>query len=195
MLYNMPVSPQEITEIAMKIGKGDHESFAGIVEEYKGFVYNFSSQMSGSKELALDLTQEIFLRVFSQLSKYKPDFPFKSWLGRVAYTTTLNYLRKKRETIAIESLASEMPFEVRDDKDTPEEAFLEKVTKESVTKAISMLKPELRAVVVLCGIEGIDTSSAASMLGIPEGTVKSRFWRAKEDMKQHILRTFAIKGV
>lgn len=189
------MSPQEITEIAMKISKGDHESFAGIVEEYKGFVYNFSNQMSGSKELALDLTQEIFLRAFSQLSKYKPDFPFKSWLGRVAYTTTLNYLRKKRETIAIESLAQETPFEVGDDKDTPEEVLLEKVTKESVTNAIKMLKPELRAVVILCGIECVDTASAASMLGIPEGTVKSRFWRAKEEMRQIILRTFAGKGV
>jgi RNA polymerase sigma-70 factor (ECF subfamily) len=189
------VSPQEITEIAMKINKGDNESFAGIVEEYKGFVYNFANQMSGSKELALDLTQEIFLRVFSQLSKYKPDFPFKSWLGRVAYTTTLNYLRRKREGIAIESLAQDTQFEVKDDSNSPEDAIIEKVTKESVTRAVSLLKPDLRAVVVLCGIQGLETSSVASILGIPEGTVKSRFWRAKEEMKQIILRTFASKGV
>lgn len=190
------MSPQEITEIAMKIAKGDNESFAGIVDEYKGFVFNFANQMSGSRELAQDLTQEIFLRAFSQLSKYKPDFPFKSWLGRVAYTTTLNYLRKKRETIAIESLAQESPFEVKDDThQTPEDALLEKVTKESISKAISTLKPDLRAVVVLCGIQGVEISQAAAMLGIPEGTVKSRFSRAKEDMKQAILRTFTPKGV
>ena len=189
------MSPQEITEIAMKITKGDNESFAGIVEEYKGFVFNFANQMSGSRDLAQDLTQEIFLRAFSQLSKYKPDFPFKSWLGRVAYTTTLNYLRKKRETIAIESLAQESPFEVKDDTQTPEDALMEKVTKESVSKAIAMLKPDLRAVVVLCGIQGVEISHAAAMLDIPEGTVKSRFSRAKDDMKQIILRTFTPKGV
>ncbi|NTU61220.1 MAG: RNA polymerase sigma factor [Caldiserica bacterium] len=194
-MYNTSVSPQEITEIAMKITKGDNEPFAGIVDEYKGFVFNFASQMSGSRELAQDLTQEIFLRVFSQLSKYKPDFPFKSWLGRVAYTTTLNYLRKKRETIAIESLAQESPFEVKDDTKLPEDVLLEKVTKESVTKAIASLKPDLRAVVVLCGIQGIEISQAAAMLDIPEGTVKSRFSRAKEDMKQAIMRTFTAKGV
>jgi RNA polymerase sigma-70 factor (ECF subfamily) len=189
------VSPQEITEIAKKVGKGDAESFAPVVEEYKGFVFNFASQMSGSHDLAQDMTQEVFLRAFSQLSKYRPDFPFKSWLGRVAYTTILNCLRKKRESIHIESLSPEVPFEVRDESATPDEAVIEKVTRETVRNAIVQLRDDLRAVIVLCEIEGVDITEASKILQIPEGTVKSRLFRAKGELKNIILRTISGKSV
>ena len=189
------MSPQEITEIAVKIRRGDTESFSPIVEEYKGFVFNFANQMSNSRELAGDITQEIFLRVFTQLSKYRPDFPFKSWLGRVAYTTTLNYLRKKRESIQIESLAQDAPFEVKDESTAPEDVIIEKVTRETVRMAISRLREDLRAVVVLCEINGVDISEASAILEIPEGTVKSRLFRAKAQIKETIIRTFSSQQV
>ncbi len=191
----LPVEPIEVTEIAGRIKKGDSECFARIIDEYKGFVFNFASQLSGSRETATDLTQEVFLRVFRQLGQYRPDHPFKSWLGRVAYTTSLNYLRKKKETLHIESLAVDCPLEVKDGSMLPEDAVIENMTRENVRKAILKLPEDLRAVVVICHMDGVDIADASRMLGVPEGTVKSRLFRAKEELRKILERTFGSLSV
>lgn len=184
------VNPQEVVEIAAKVKKGDSECFSAIVDEYRGFVFNFTSQLSGSREMALDMTQESFLRVFRQIGLYRPDHPFKAWLGRVVYTTSLNYMRKKRESVHIESLAQDCPLEVRDGSTLPEEQMIEKMTTENVRKAISQLGEDLKATLILCQVEEVDIKDAAVILGVPEGTVKSRLFRAKQELRKILERTY-----
>ncbi len=185
-----PVNPQEVVEIAAKVKKGDSECFSAIIEEYKAFVFNFTSQLSGSREMALDMTQESFLRVFRQIGLYKPDHPFKAWLGRVVYTTSLNYLRKKRESIHIESLAQDCPLEVKDGSELPEDRIIEITTTENIRKAIAHLSEDLKATLILCQVEEVDIKDAAVILGIPEGTVKSRLFRAKQELREILVRTY-----
>ncbi len=179
----MCVTPQEIIQIADKIKEGDKDAFRAIVEEYQGFVYNFSLRLTNNRESAYDLTSEVFLRVFTQLPKYRPDFPFKSWLGRVTYTTGLNFLRQKRETIHIEELQEDVPFQVPDDSPTPEDEVVTKSVKDAVAKAIGGLKPPFRAIITLCDIQGVSYDDAASILKIPTGTVRSRLSRARQALK------------
>lgn len=182
----MSVTPQEIIQIAGKIKKGDREAFREIVEEYQGFVYNFSLRLTNNRESAYDLTSEVFLRVFIQLPKYKPEFPFKSWLGRVTYTTGLNFLRQKRETIHIEELQEDVPFQVPDGSPTPEDEVVTKSIKDAVATAIEKLKPAFRAIITLCDIQGISYDDVASILKIPTGTVRSRLSRARQSLKDAI---------
>lgn len=184
------MNPQEVVEIAAKVKKGDSECFSAIVDEYRGFVFNFTSQLSGSREMALDMTQESFLRVFRQIGLYRPDHPFKAWLGRVVYTTSLNYMRKKRESVHIESLAQDCPLEVRDGSTLPEEQMIEKMTTENVRKAILQLGEDLKSTLILCQVEEVDIKDAAVILGVPEGTVKSRLFRAKQELRKILERTY-----
>lgn len=186
-LYNGRVTPEQIVRIAVSVRKGDRESFGPIVEEYQGFVYNFALRLvGGDRERAYDLSSEVFLRVFANLSKYSPDYPFKSWLGRVTYTTGLNYLRKKKETVHIESLAEEVPFQVPDDSPNPEEIVVNAQIKEAIEKAIVQLKPDFRAIITLCDIQNVSYEDASKILGIPTGTVRSRLSRAREALKSKI---------
>ncbi|HOR46807.1 MAG TPA: sigma-70 family RNA polymerase sigma factor [Caldisericia bacterium] len=181
------MSPERVLEIAECIRKGDREPFSEIIDEYQGFVYSFSLRLvRGNRDSAYDLSSEVFLRVLTQISKYKPEYPFKSWLGRVTYTTGLNYIRKKRETIQIEDLQEDVPFQVPDDSPTPEEEVIQKFTKEDVSKALNNLKPDFRAIITLCDIEGVSYEEAASILGIPTGTVRSRLSRARSALKESL---------
>ncbi len=180
----LPVEPQDVVKIAKKIEKGDNEPFAEIVEEYQGFVYNFSLRLTGNRENAWDLASEVFMRVLSQLSKYSPEFPFKSWIGRVTYTTGLNYLRKHKRTIQIESLAGDVPFEVPDDGEIPDDVVIDNSIRKSVSDAIQKLKPDFRAIITLCDIEELSYEDAAQALSIPLGTVRSRLFRARSALKK-----------
>lgn len=178
------VEPQDVVKIAKKIEKGDNEPFAQIVEEYQGFVYNFSLRLTGNRENAWDLASEVFMRVLSQLSKYSPEYPFKSWIGRVTYTTGLNYLRKHKRTIQIESLAGDIPFEVPDDGEIPDDVVVDNSIRKSVSDAIQKLKPDFRAIITLCDIEELSYEDAATALNIPLGTVRSRLFRARSALKK-----------
>ncbi|HOO97705.1 MAG TPA: sigma-70 family RNA polymerase sigma factor [Caldisericia bacterium] len=178
------MEPQDVVKIAKKIEKGDNEPFAEIVEEYQGFVYNFSLRLTGNRENAWDLASEVFMRVLSQLSKYSPEFPFKSWIGRVTYTTGLNYLRKHKRTIQIESLAGDVPFEVPDDGEIPDDVVIDNSIRKSVSDAIQKLKPDFRAIITLCDIEELSYEDAAQALSIPLGTVRSRLFRARSALKK-----------
>ena len=178
------VEPKEIVKIAGKIEKGDNEPFAQIVEEYQGFVYNFSLRLTGNRDSAWDLASEVFMRVLSQLSKYSPEYPFKSWIGRVTYTTGLNYLRKHKRTIQIESLAGDIPFEVPDDGKDPGDVVVDDSIRANVSNAIQELKPDFRAIITLCDIEEMSYEDAAAALNIPLGTVRSRLFRARSALKK-----------
>jgi len=178
------VEPQRILEIARHINSGDREAFAFIVEEYQHFVYNFSLRLTGNRDSAYDLASEVFLRVFQQLSKYRPDYPFKSWLGRVTYTTGLNFLRKRRGEIQLDALTDDVPFEVRDDSHLPEEIVLDEATKKEIQVAIMKLKTDFRAIIILCDIEEVSYEDTANILGIPMGTVRSRLSRARDALRK-----------
>jgi len=178
------VEPQRILEIARSIASGDRETFSSIVEEYQHFVYNFSLRLTGNRDAAYDLASEVFLRVFQQIHKYRPEYPFKSWLGRVTYTTGLNFMRKRKGEIQLDALTEDVPFEVCDDSHLPEEIVLDHSTKQEVQTAMMKLKTDFRAIIVLCDIEEVSYEEASRILGIPMGTVRSRLSRARDALRR-----------
>jgi len=178
------VKPERVIEIAESVSVGDNEPFAEIVEEYQGFVYNFSLRLTGNREWAWDLSSNVFMRVLAKLHKYNPGYPFKSWIGRITYTLGLNFIRKNKRSIQLESLGGEINFEVPDKDDTPETKAIILVTKEKVQRAIALLKPDFKAIVTICDIEEMSYKEAADILKIPLGTVRSRLFRARKELKE-----------
>ncbi|MGH9934711.1 MAG: RNA polymerase sigma factor [Blastocatellia bacterium] len=149
-----------------------------LYECYKAKVYSLAVYLTGDAEMARDLTQEIFLKVFRDLRAFRFESGFNSWLYRLATNTCLNALRSRRtrREIRIEEVLG-TPAEI-DAGCQIEQQQVDLSIRQAVRKAILSLKPPLRVVVVLRYIENLSYGEIAEALSLSPGTVAARLNRA-----------------
>nr|WP_240643905.1 RNA polymerase sigma factor SigE [Antribacter gilvus] len=157
-------------------------SWEAIVREHSARVYRLAFRLTGNKQDAEDLTQETFIRVFRSLSSYTPG-TFEGWLHRITTNLFLDSTRRKRR-IRMEAMGDD-DGAVADTGDLgrPERGFEHANLDHDVQKALDALRPEYRAAVVLCDIEGLSYEEIAVTLGVKLGTVRSRIHRARAQLR------------
>ena len=183
--------------------RGDVQAFERIVLAYQKKVFNLAFRMLGEREEAEDLTQEVFLNVFRHLSKFRGKSQFSTWI----YQVTLNHCRnrikylKRRYHHAKESLDSPVATEegsvdkdLKDPGDIPEEVLFKQEVQTLVHRALGMLREDYREVVVLRDIQGMSYQEIAKVVGLPEGTLKSRLHRARMELKEILERMGVTRG-
>lgn len=134
--------------------------------------------MTANEEDAADLTQEAFLRVWQKLPEFRLQAAFSTWLYRLTTNLCLDFMRgrKRRPTVPLEREDEEQtPLpEPKDPAPTPEEA------------ALAELSPEQRELLALRAVRDLNYAQIAELLGVPEGTVKSRLARAREALRKKL---------
>lgn len=162
-----------------RIKRGDNDIFAVIVERYKMKVYNLVYRMVQNRDDTEDLVQEIFIKVYRSLNKYKSDFPFYPWIMKIAYNHTISFIRKeKREKEMMSKIAM---VEAED----PVKEFSKKEFKKKISLIFSSLEEEYRAVLSL-RMEGLSYKEIGKILNIPIGTVMSRISRGREIIQKNL---------
>lgn len=170
----MPQSDEDL--IVHVLAVGDMQAFGDLVERHQERVRRTLLRLTaGDRTLADDLAQDTFMRAFDKLSTYRGPDSFGPWLSRIA--TTLFLQIKRREGTARTALA-ELASEDLPVTRQPDAATLD------LDKALALLNPDERTVVVLCFGEGMSHSEAAEATGFPLGTVKSHANRGREKMKR-----------
>ena len=157
-------------------------SWDQIVREHSARVYRLAYRLTGNRQDAEDLTQETFLRVFRSLSSYTPG-TFEGWLHRITTNLFLDQARRQRR-IRMEAMgedAARVPSQ--DDHGRPERGYEHANLDSDVQAALDALRPEYRAAVVLCDIEGLSYEEIAVTLGVKLGTVRSRIHRARAQLR------------
>ncbi|ANC30900.1 RNA polymerase sigma factor SigE [Isoptericola dokdonensis] len=153
-----------------------------IVREHSARVYRLAYRLTGDRQDAEDLTQETFLRVFRSLSSYTPG-TFEGWLHRITTNLFLDQVRRKKR-IRFEQMGEDAARVVSDDdRSRPERGFEHGNLDHDVQAALDALRPEYRAAVVLCDIEGLSYEEIAVTLGVKIGTVRSRIHRARAQLR------------
>jgi RNA polymerase sigma-70 factor (ECF subfamily) len=168
----------EGNNLIKRVQKGDKDAFRLLVEKYQGNIFSYAYRMTGSKEEAKDLAQEVFIRVYTNLSGFNMNSKFLSWALRITYNLCVDHLRKKRPV----QVAIDDDFEDVYTGDGPEERLLIKEKSLRVKKAISELKPEQRAVVVLAHYHELSYKEIAGVLGITESLVRNRLYTARKTL-------------
>ncbi len=167
--------------------KGDHRAFAGIVERYKGMVANVVKGMLGDVPEADDVGQEVFIRFYHSLERFRGESALGTYLTRIAINLSLNALKRRKRTLSLHNEdGEEQRWPEVSDEGRPMER---REARELVEKALRQLDEGYRAVVVLRLIEGYSTKETAEILGIPLGTVLSRLARAQKKMKETLSDT------
>ena len=157
-------------------------SWEEIVEQHSDRVYRLALRLTGNRHDAEDLTQEVFVRVFRSLSTYSPG-TFEGWLHRITTNLFLDQARRQRR-IRMEAMgedAARVPSQ--DDHGRPERGYEHANLDSDVQAALDALRPEYRAAVVLCDIEGLSYEEIAVTLGVKLGTVRSRIHRARAQLR------------
>ena len=156
-------------------------AFDRLIERHQKLVWHFLLRMTGNEEDAMDLTQEVFLRVFRKLGQYRFDAALSTWIGRVAYSIALRFLEKRR--------IDTEPFEddvQSSDQLGPERELEAEHARRHVVAALAALKPVPRTIVSLHHLQGLTVEEIAGVTELPAGTVKSHLYRARRQMR-HLL--------
>lgn len=158
--------------------EGSQSAYARLMSLHKLRVYNLILGMVGNKEDAADLTQETFIKAFRSLHRFNPDYPFRSWVVRIASNCCMDFFRQKKyETVSIEDI------EIAEPVAGPDKKFETKRATIRLEEAIQTLPENLRAAILLRCKEGLSYQEISEVLDVPMGTVKTWIRRAREILK------------
>lgn len=172
--------------------KGDMGAFAELVRRHERPIVHFCQRMLGSREDAEDVAQETFVRVYRYLPRLTPSAKFSTLLFGIARNLALNFIRDagRRGRGVTQSLTDSESGD-RDIVDTrlrPDRASRLREIEERIEEGMALLSPEHREVLVLRELQGLDYAAIADVVNCRKGTVKSRIARAREQLRQHLLR-------
>ncbi len=173
----------EIVEVIQACRRGEPDAFRELFEAYQDRVYSIALRYSGDRAAALDIAQDVFLKLLSSMKDFRGDSGFESWLYRLVVNRCLDYHRRGRRIIG-------MLEDALNAFSSPDESALNELLRseleEQVQRAIGRLAPEQRIVVVLRYTEGMSYEQIAEILGCSMGTVASRLNRAHKALEKKL---------
>jgi len=163
---------------------GDDDAFAELVRRHKRRVFATASRFARDSHQLEDLCQEVFLRAFRHLGKFRHDAPFEHWLARLTVSACYDFLRRERRHRGQLSL-DEMEFDARD---LSADAVLSAGrARELVQWAMAKLSPDERLILTLLELEERSVREIAALTGWSESKVKVRAFRARQSLKKTLL--------
>lgn len=172
-----------------KAQRGDPDAFEQLMTPLEGLIWRVCWHYTGDRENASDCGQEAMIRIWKSLDKYRGECAFESWVYRIAANCCLDLLRKQKRdrSVPIEPMR-EQGFDPPDPGRGTEEAVLAAEEQAEIREAVAALPEEQRDALVLTQLEGKSYEEAARLLGVSEGTVKSRVNRARTRLKEWLAR-------
>jgi RNA polymerase sigma-70 factor (ECF subfamily) len=179
---------------------GDAAAWEEIVQRYHRRIYNICYRFAGSGDDAQDLTQEVFIKMYRTLNSYDVDRgAFMTWVTTVTRNLLVDHFRKTKQERLTDSLdttssghedAMPLSEQIPDRSPSPDSRVQSREAKETVHQALQKLSPELREAVILRDLQDMDYREIATVLKVPEGTVKSRINRGRAELARLLQRTY-----
>ncbi len=162
------------------------DSIEAIISKNERSVLNVLRNMSLTEDECLDVAQEVFMKIYRNLDKFRGESDIKTWIYRITLRAGLDYIRKKKR---LKETPLEQKSEIRDIAKSQRETLSEKERKSMVRGAINRLHPKYREIIILRELEGLSYSQIRDILRCSIGTVESRISRARNELKK-ILRPY-----
>jgi len=191
---NTHVPSQSVLEERFLIERcmaNDKSAFRTLIDNYKSMVFSLAVRMLGDRDAAEDVAQDVFIRVYKALPAFEQRSSLKTWIYRITMNLAMNYRsrwrsRKREKHVSIEhvpfngkSLADRLPHGAKNPEQIAEHVELT----EHIQEGLAKLPPVFKAAVILRDVDGLSYEEIAEILGIREGTVKSRINRGRDQLK------------
>jgi RNA polymerase sigma-70 factor (ECF subfamily) len=171
----------DITDILLRCRDGNQEAWSMLINAYSKSVYNIALNFFAERDIASDVTQEIFIKIYHNLDKFREEKNFSSWVFTISRNYCIDYWRKNRKFLLN---SQELDEKISSGQPTPEDNLIRESEIEVLRKKISQLEPDLRLILILRDIHDLSYQEIAERFSIPEGTVKSRINRARLRLAQ-----------
>jgi RNA polymerase sigma-70 factor (ECF subfamily) len=176
---------------------GEDSAWEALLKVYARRIYNLCYRFTGRVEETEDLTQEVFIKVFQTLKSYDAaQGAFSTWLNRVARNHLVDHYRRTRKDRVTSSLEDEL--RTVEESPSPDMQPMGQVEsrerKEGLQLAFDKLSPDLREAVILRDLHDLDYAEIAQVLGVPQGTVKSRINRGRLELARVLKRMEGMRG-
>ena len=173
----------------------DEAAFAEVVARYKNKIYNYVCRMMGNEDDAEDITQEVFIRMYQSLGSFRQQSSLNTWVFRIASNLCIDQFRRRKKHQAIAYSLDDtddagdragLDREVPDATYEPQRILANTEMSAQITLALTLLPDKLRAVVLLYDLEELSYEEIARILEIPVGTVKSRLFNARLQLRKRL---------
>lgn len=170
-----------------RILAGDQKAFKILVQQYQRLVTHFVFRLIPVGPEREDICQDVFLKVYQHLNRFRFESSLSTWIGRITYNTCLNYLDKKKLLLYDDLGDVDKSFEpVDDEKARPDFDYADKEISGILKGEIEKLSPIYRAIVTLFHLEEMSYAEIADIMKMPEGTIKSYLFRARKQLKEKL---------
>ena len=190
--------PTSLALLIERAAAGDMEAFEGIMSHCEQRVLRMTWRMLGNEADARDATQEVFLRVYKYLGRFKQDQPFFGWLYQITLNVCRDISKKRRrygtQFTSINDADVEAVSKLRDQSDGVEEALVREQERMLIMKAIAILPEKERAAILLRDLEGLSTDEVARIMKSTQTTVRSQISSARQKIKVYCERYLKKRG-
>jgi RNA polymerase sigma-70 factor, ECF subfamily len=185
------LTADKIEGLVRRAQAGDSAAFEQLVDYYKHRIYNYVLRMVGDPDTAEDIAQETFIRAYSSLASFRGASSIQTWLYRIASNLAIDTMRRRKYRYnsfsldePLSTLDSEVSRDIEDDTPGPQRQLQTRQLQQKVTDAIVQLSPKLRTVIILYELQGMSYDEIAEIVGAPLGTIKSRLFNAREQLRE-----------
>lgn len=191
--HDMSAAPVEEALFVERLRRRDERAFNELVRLYERRVYSLVFRMMGRRDEAEDVTQEVFVQVFKAIDQFRGDSKISTWVYRIAVNlcknrSKYNARRHLNEQDELEAVAERVPLSqargvTTGDVGRPDDLYAGHEMERVVQRCISQVEPDFREVLVLRDVEELSYEEIGQITGLAEGTVKSRIFRARAQLK------------
>jgi RNA polymerase sigma-70 factor (ECF subfamily) len=176
------MSKPDDTKLIRQCIEGDRQAFETLLVQYEKPVFNAAYRMLNNRDDANDVTQTVFLKVYENFDNFDPSRRFFSWIYRITLNESINWLGKQNRLEPLQ-------HDTADDGKSPEQEVASAEVSAKVQAALMTIKTDYRAVVILKHFLGCSYVEISEVLEIPEKTVKSRLYSARQILKDTLSNT------
>ena len=181
-------------ELVATAVSGVEGSFEELVRRYQRPISAYVYRMVGNYESALDLTQEIFIKIYNSLRRYRAEFKFSTWIYKIAHNSAVDHLRRnstREQSLVMGAEGDQYDLPVESGRLSPEQESERKERRIEIESVVRALPANYRELIILRHSQDLSYEEIVEVTGLPLGTVKNRLFRAREMMRQQ----FVEKGI
>ena len=173
-----------------KILEGKRSSFEELMKKYNKKIFGFIYRMVRDEEVAIELTQDFFIKIFSVLAKYNFEYKFSTWAYRICYNLVIDYVRKNQAQVdSLDDEAVSQKQLLESENYVSEDGFdhlVKEELRQYIWNVVDCIPLKYKELILLRYLQGLKYDEIAEITGLPVGTVKNRIFKAKEILRTEI---------
>lgn len=174
-------------ELIEKAISGRELGFEELVNRYQRQITSYVYRMLNNYDAALDVTQEVFIKVYNSLEKYSSDYKFSTWLYRIAHNAAIDHMRRNsvsQQSLDIETKDGTFQMQIESQQPNPEQERERSEWRTEIESVVRCLPAVYRELILLRHAQDLSYDEIAEVTALPLGTVKNRLFRAREMMRE-----------